>query len=146
MKNCDNIPAGGGLRLETFAIFIGRVAINYATPTAQQLVNSAHHVIRRNNTMASEPQDRRHAAFKKLITSIAEDLGREDVETICFMYSMPKESYSCSALKILARLENDGEFSPGDIQPLQKLLEDIKRQDICSKHIEKYQQDLYHGV
>lgn len=86
----------------------------------------------------------RRRSYKQMVQDIAENLGSEDVQKIVFLYDLPTEYSSKSALVALRRLEMQGQFSDSDTERLESLLKSINRYDLINKHLLQYLQH-YHG-
>lgn len=79
-----------------------------------------------------------------MVQDIAENLGSEDVQKIVFLYDLPTEYSSKSALVALRWLEMQGHFSDSETERLESLLRSIKRYDLINNHLLHYHQH-HHG-
>ena len=79
--------------------------------------------------------------FKRVLKNVAEDIT--DLSTLSFMCDMnltDTKLEKSTALAILWKQVQKGKFAHDNIEPLERLLTDIDRCDLASKHIEPYKQ------
>lgn len=79
--------------------------------------------------------------FKRVLKNVAEDIT--DLSTLTFMCDMnltDTKLEKSTALAILWKQVQKGKFAHDNIEPLERLLTDIDRCDLASKHIEPYKQ------
>ena len=80
--------------------------------------------------------------FKLMVKNIAEDIN--DLSKLTYMCSMNNSGTERTALDILRKLEQKGEFAHDNVLPLEGLVKRIDRCDLVSKHIELYKQKYGH--
>jgi hypothetical protein len=74
--------------------------------------------------------------FKRVLKNIAEDIT--ELSKLSFMCDMNLTDSKPAALEILWKQVQKGKFAHDNIEPLERLLKDIDRCDLASKHIEPY--------
>ena len=90
-------------------------------------------------------RDNRYAAFRKLISDIAEHLQPEDVTKCAFIRGIPKDR-SHTALDMLTYLVQVGAFSHENVGPLVDLLKDLKRHDLIHDLVTPYKAEHSEGT
>lgn len=81
--------------------------------------------------------ERRQPAFRRLITTISEQLQPEEVAKCAFIGKVPRER-SSTALDTLVYLLQVGTFSHSNVEPLIKLLQDISRHDLVNDQVDSF--------
>ena len=77
--------------------------------------------------------------FKRVLKNIADDIT--ELSKLTFMCDMSHtgiKGEKLTALDILSKQYQKGKFAHDNIEPLERLLTDIDRCDLASKHIEQY--------
>ena len=79
--------------------------------------------------------------FKRALKNIADDITELSKLTfMCDMNLTDTKQEKSTALEILWKQVQKGNFAHDNIEPLERLLKDIDRCDLASKHIEPYKQ------
>ena len=79
-------------------------------------------------------------AFRKLLVALSEKLTESEAKQIEYLRGLPQANNGKrEGLDVLRELEQRGVFSPQKIQPLIKLLQEIKRHDVAEYVREDYQ-------
>ena len=79
--------------------------------------------------------------FKRVVKNIADDI--HDLTKLTFMCDIDRSGAKgdrLTALSVLWKQVQKGKFAQDNILPLERLLKDIDRCDLVSKHIEPYKQ------
>ena len=95
---------------------------------------------------ASSPQqcterESRQSTFRKLISEVSEHLRPDEVAKCSFIHRLPPDK-NLSALETLSYLMQTGAFSHSNVDPLVKLLKDVKRHDLVTELVDPYR-DLH---
>ncbi len=79
--------------------------------------------------------------FKRVLKNIAEDITElSKLSFMCDMNLTDSKQERLTALDILRKQVQKGNFAHDNIVPLERLLKDIDRCDLAPKHIEPYKQ------
>ena len=79
--------------------------------------------------------------FKRVVKNIADDIN--DLSKLTFMCDVDRSNAKgdkLTALDVLRKQVQKGTFAQDNVAPLERLLKDIDRCDLVSKHIEPYKQ------
>lgn len=72
-------------------------------------------------------------AFRRTVVDISHALSAYDLEQIIYIFAIPEQDTKITPLSVLKRLEREGQFSATKPEGLEKLLQDIHRNDLSGR-------------